>query len=206
MVEKDIFSFWFIYLLSSARAFRQFALRLHQFHQRNDIIPFHSISSTMTEIVKADFSIPAHAEAVLQLMDAYARDPMGGGQGLSEYTKAHLVAELSQRFLAHVLLAYVNGTAAGLVVCFEGFSTFACRPLLNIHDLIVISAYRGRGLSKLLLAHAESIARELQCCKMTLEVLEGNRIAQAAYKAAGFSGYELDPEMGKALFWEKKLL
>ncbi len=43
------------------------------------------------------------------------------------------------------------------------------------------------------------------CCKLTLEVLEGNHIAQAAYTKFGFSGYELDPEMGRALFWEKKL-
>jgi hypothetical protein len=39
----------------------------------------------------------------------------------------------------------------------------------------------------------------------SLEVLEGNKSAQAAYKASGFDGYELDPKMGKALFWQKKL-
>jgi hypothetical protein len=40
---------------------------------------------------------------------------------------------------------------------------------------------------------------------MTLEVLEGNVAAQAAYQSCGFAGYELDPCMGKALFWKKKL-
>jgi ribosomal protein S18 acetylase RimI-like enzyme len=86
-----------------------------------------------------------------------------------------------------------------------GFSTFACQPLLNIHDVIVSLPYRGRGLSKLMLQLAEQIAIDSGCCKMTLEVLEHNYIAQKAYRSIGFDGYELNPAMGKALFWEKKL-
>jgi GNAT superfamily N-acetyltransferase len=159
----------------------------------------------MIDIVKADLNLPTHAEATIKLMDAYALDPMGGGQGLSSYAKANLPAELVKRKAAHVILAFVDAKPAGLIVCLEGFSTFACKPLLNIHDAIVALPYRGIGLSKLLLQKAEAIALDLGCCKLTLEVLEGNHIAQAAYKSFGFSGYELNPQMGKALFWEKKL-
>ena len=159
----------------------------------------------MIDIVKADLSLPAHAEATIQLMDAYALDPMGGGQGLSNYVKANLLAELAKRKSAHVILAFVDAKPAGLIICLEGFSTFACKPLLNIHDAMVALPYRGKGLSKLLLQKAEAIALDLGCCKLTLEVLEGNHIAQAAYTSFGFSGYELNPQMGKALFWEKKL-
>ena len=159
----------------------------------------------MIEIVEADLSMPDHADAMVQLMDEYALDPMGGGKGLSDYVKANLSAELAKRKAAHVILALVDAEPAGLVVCLEGFSTFACKPLLNIHDVIVALPYRGRGLSKLLLQKAEEIAFDLGCCKLTLEVLEGNHVAQSAYKAYGFSGYELNPQMGKALFWEKKL-
>ncbi len=159
----------------------------------------------MIEIVEADLSLPSHADAMVQLMDEYALDPMGGGKGLSDYVKANLRAELAKRFAAHVILAFADAEPAGLVVCLEGFSTFACKPLLNIHDVIVALPYRGRGLSKLLLQKAEEIALDLGCCKLTLEVLEGNHVAQSAYKACGFSGYELNPQMGKALFWEKKL-
>jgi GNAT superfamily N-acetyltransferase len=159
----------------------------------------------MIEIFEADLSILAHAEAMVQLMDEYALDPMGGGKSLSDYVKTNLSAELAKRKAAHVILAFVDAEPAGLVVCLEGFSTFACKPLLNIHDVIVALPYRGRGLSKLLLQKAEEIAFDLGCCKLTLEVLEGNHVAQSAYKACGFSGYELNPLMGKALFWEKKL-
>jgi ribosomal protein S18 acetylase RimI-like enzyme len=159
----------------------------------------------LIQIIKADLSQPAHASAFITLLDEYARDPMGGGKGLSDYAKTHLVAALSQRPTAHIILAFVEGGPAGLLTCIEGFSTFACRPLLNIHDAVVSSAYRGRGLCRQMLHAAEALAAELGCCKMTLEVLEGNEVAQAVYRAFGFKGYELDPRMGKALFLEKHL-
>jgi ribosomal protein S18 acetylase RimI-like enzyme len=157
------------------------------------------------EIITADLTIPHHAHAVITLMDEYARDPMGGGSGLSEYTKANLISELAKRQTAHAILAFAEDRPAGLIICLEGFSTFACQPLLNIHDVIISLVYRGRGLSKLLLQKAEQIAIEIGCCKLTLEVLEHNYVAQKAYRSAGFNGYELNPKMGKALFWEKKL-
>lgn len=159
----------------------------------------------MIDIVEADLSLPTHTKALIQLMEAYALDPMGGGQGLSNYVTRNLPAELAKRESAHVIIAFVDEQPAGLVICLEGFSTFSCRPLLNIHDVMVALPYRRRGLSKLLLLKVEEIALKLDCCKLTLEVLEGNDVAQAAYKVFGFSGYELNPQMGKALFWEKKL-
>jgi ribosomal protein S18 acetylase RimI-like enzyme len=159
----------------------------------------------MIEIIKANLALPVHAQAVVQLMNEYALDPMGGGQALPDHVQANLAAELHKLASAHVVLALVGKQPAGLAVCIEGFSTFACKPLLNIHDIIVSQAFRGKGLSKRLLQKAEAIAAELGCCKVTLEVLEGNHIAQAAYRGAGFAGYELDPAMGKAMFWQKKL-
>ena len=96
------------------------------------------------EIIEADLAIPKHADAVILLMDEYARDPMGGGNGLSEYAKSNLVSELAKRQTARVILAFVEDLPAGLVICLEGFSTFACQPLLNIHDAIVSVPYRDR--------------------------------------------------------------
>jgi GNAT superfamily N-acetyltransferase len=116
----------------------------------------------MIEILEANLNIVSHQAALVRLMDEYACDPMGGGKGLSDYAKANLAAELARRSTAHVLLAMVGAEAAGLVVCIEGFSTFACRPLLNIHDVIVSQVYRGQGLSKLLLQKARAESRNGQ--------------------------------------------
>ena len=159
----------------------------------------------MVEIKLAELSNPVDAGAVVFLLNEYAKDAMAGNGELSDFVKENLVSGLQKRPGAYALLAYVDGKAAGLAICFEAFSTFACQPLLNIHDLMVLPAYRGRGICKSLIAKAEDIAVRTGCCKLTLEVLEGNTIAQAAYLACGFSGYELDPVLGKAMFWQKKL-
>ena len=159
----------------------------------------------MTDIQIADFSNPIHASAIVYLLNEYAKDDMGGGEPLSASTQANLVKEMAKRPAIHVVLAFVSGKPAGLINCIEGFSTFACKPLLNIHDVVVLAKYRGQGISSQLLQKAEAIAVTLGCCKLTLEVLEGNKLAQAAYIANGFEGYQLDPEMGRALFWQKKL-
>ena len=164
----------------------------------------------MITIIRARLINPDHATALLDLMDEYASGQTGGGEPLKAYTRAHLAATLRTRPGAHTLLALKrdeNGEESfvGLLNAFEGFSTFACQPLLNIHDIIVTESQRGQGIGKRLMQAAEELARELGCCKLTLEVLEGNTKAQAAYTSLGYAGYELKPEMGKAMFWQKKL-
>jgi GNAT superfamily N-acetyltransferase len=159
----------------------------------------------MTDIQIADFSNPAHDSAIVYLLNEYAKDEMGGGEELSAFTQTNLVSEMAKRSSIHVVIAFVDGKPAGLINCIESFSTFACKPILNIHDVVVLSEFRGKGISSLLLKKAEEIAVSLDCCKLTLEVLEGNKTAQAAYVANGFAGYQLDPVMGRAMFWQKKL-
>lgn len=145
------------------------------------------------------------AAAFIELLDHYALDPMGGSTGLSAYTREHLVAALASQpgFLGG--LAMAGTQAVGLINCFSGFSTFAARPLLNIHDIVVHADWRGKGVGQALLAFAEAQAQALGCCKLTLEVLSGNAVALRAYERAGFAPYVLDPQAGQALFLQKKL-
>ncbi|MFK4754122.1 MULTISPECIES: GNAT family N-acetyltransferase [Oceanospirillaceae] len=157
------------------------------------------------DIVAVDFLNPRHAADLVALLNAYATDPMGGGEPLPLACRASLVARLATLPYAHSWIAYVNDQPAGLLNAFEGFSTFKAQPLLNIHDLAVNADFRGLGLSQQLLAAAEHKARLLGCCKVTLEVLSNNHVAQQAYLKYGFAGYELDPEAGHALFWQKML-
>ncbi|MBL4623205.1 MAG: GNAT family N-acetyltransferase [Immundisolibacteraceae bacterium] len=112
---------------------------------------------------------------------------------------------MAKRPYAFTLIAYVDEVAAGLVNCFEQFSTFACKPLINIHDVVVLKQHRGRGISKRMLEQVEQIALEKDCCKLTLEVLTGNAVARSAYQGFGFSSYQLSPETGSAEFWQKLL-
>ena len=105
----------------------------------------------------------------------------------------------------HVFIARCAGAPAGLAICFEGYSTFAGAPLLNIHDFAVVPARRGQGVGRALLAAVETAAQALGCCKITLEVLSGNGPAQALYVSAGFAPYALDPAIGHALLMQKPL-
>jgi ribosomal protein S18 acetylase RimI-like enzyme len=65
--------------------------------------------------------------------------------------------------------------------------------------------HRGRGIGTALLNAIEAEAKARGACKITLEVLSGNERAKALYLALGYGDYQLDPEAGHALFWQKKL-
>ncbi|MET0186156.1 MAG: GNAT family N-acetyltransferase, partial [Achromobacter sp.] len=67
----------------------------------------------MLHIHTADFRSARDAAEVVDLLDAYARDPMGGGAPLSAHTRTHLAAELAKRPHAHALIARMDDAPAG---------------------------------------------------------------------------------------------
>lgn len=158
------------------------------------------------EIVKADYQNSQHAAALVSLLDGYARDAMGGGKGLTDEVKESLIPKLAQRPTAFSVLAFADGEPAGLINCFEGFSTFAAKPLVNVHDVAVAPQFRRLGIAQMMLGYAEEIARDRGCCKLTLEVLSHNTGAQDLYLKLGYNGYQPDKEAGLPLFfWQKRL-
>ncbi|CAB0150834.1 hypothetical protein PSI9734_01273 [Pseudidiomarina piscicola] len=159
----------------------------------------------MVDIILADYQNPKHRQAVVAMLDDYARDPMGGGEPLPDSTKESLVDEMAKRDYVFSLLAYVDDEPVGLANCVEGFSTFAAKPVMNIHDIAVIEGFRGQGIAKRLLQEVATLAEFRGCVKLTLEVLEGNEPAKVAYEKFGFEPYKLDEATGKAEFWQKYL-
>jgi GNAT superfamily N-acetyltransferase len=126
----------------------------------------------MEQILSADLTLQLHALAVFELLNEYSHDD-AGGLLLSERVKNDLVAELSKRRDAHIVLAFVAGVPAGMAICFEGTSSFLRKPLLQVRDLVVARPYRGRGLSQRILVKAEEVAAQAGCSKLTVEVQEG---------------------------------
>jgi len=153
----------------------------------------------------ADYTDAADATRVVALLDSYARDPMGGGKALSDDVRERLVPGLAAHQGAFSLLAFDGDEALGLANCITGFSTFAARPLVNIHDMAVLPKARGKGVGRALMLAVEAEARTRGACKITLEVLSGNAAAKGLYASLGYGDYALDPQAGTALFWEKKL-
>lgn len=159
----------------------------------------------MIEIVLADYRNAEHSAALVDLLDSYARDPAGGGTALDADVRAGLPAALAARPQAFSVLAYDGSQPVGLINCIEGFSTFACKPLVNVHDVVVLASHRGRRVAQRMLERVEQEARARGACKLTLEVLSGNAPALRSYEREGFASYQLDPAFGHAVFLQKKL-
>jgi len=159
----------------------------------------------MTETIIADLNNEQHVSDFMHVLGDYAEDPMGGGAPLSDYAKQNLIALLKSVDNNTIVLCYVSGKIAGIANCVFTISSFKAKPVLNIHDFAISPEFRGRGLSKSMLDRVEQLARDKGCCKLTLEVLENNHRAKKVYETFGFEGYELNPAMGKAVFWEKGL-
>lgn len=161
--------------------------------------------ATTVEVRRADYRVPADRDAVVRLLDAYARDPMGGGAPLAADVRARLCDDLARLPTAATFIAWRGDEAVGLINTFEGYSTFKARPLLNVHDLAVLPTHRGRGIGQALLTACEAHARQRGCCKITLEVLSGNDRALRSYQHFGFAPYVLDPAEGEAQLMQKWL-
>ena len=157
------------------------------------------------EIVEADLNRTEHQDVVVELINAYAMDPMGNGKPLSEDVRSALIPGLQRHPTTEIFIACQNDQAIGIAVCFRGFSTFAARPLINVHDLAVLPQHRGKGIGQKLLEAVERKARSLGCCKLTLEVQENNRRARKVYQTAGYDQARYQPAAGGSLFMSKPL-
>ena len=135
-----------------------------------------------------------------ELTNHYMTDAMGGAEPLNKLQQLRLVDGLANHPTAEVYFAVMDGKAVGLASCFVNFSTFQVKPYLYIHDIVVLNEYRGKGIGKALMQHLIELSEERKYCKVTLEVRDDNRVAQALYRSLGFG--DCEPPM---LFWTKKL-
>lgn len=152
-------------------------------------------------VIEANLKDAAQAQAVVELINMYAQESMGQGAALPATVQQQLIPQLRAHPTAYVFLAYDQHQPIGVAISFLGLSTWAARPLMNIHDLMVKVDYRHQGVGYQLLVAVETKARRLSCCKVTLEVREDNQPAQHLYRRLGFTSSQ--PPM---LFWHKRLL
>lgn len=143
------------------------------------------------EVVIADLAYEAHATVLVEIIDSYARGPGGQNAPITDYARAEMARGLAANPNAEVLLGIVDGKAVGVAVCVRGFSTFAGKPSVNIHDFAVLPEYRDRGVGHALLAEVERRARDRGCCKITLEVHDTNGGAKRLYESDGFGPWDV---------------
>jgi ribosomal protein S18 acetylase RimI-like enzyme len=115
-------------------------------------------------------------------------------------------ATIAQRYLQQVLttcgakagrlfVAETGGQVVGLVSIWlerepESFLTNLA-GYAYLSDLVVLSAYRRRGIGTALLQQAEAYALEQGATALKINVLAKNRAAYDAYRKVGFQDYEI---------------
>lgn len=153
----------------------------------------------MVTIKECDFKDPRQRQAVIDLMNHYMASEMGGKlPPYKEKTARAVVEGLQHHPSKLVLLAEYKGEYVGLCNSFINFGTFAGKPFINIHDIVVLDNYRGLGIGRKMMEAIDAKAKELNCGKITLEVRDDNTRAQQLYKSMGFD--EGKPVMH---FWSK---
>jgi ribosomal protein S18 acetylase RimI-like enzyme len=153
----------------------------------------------MVSIKECDFLDPFQRKAVIDLMNHYMASDMGGKlPPYSEETAQLVVEGLEHHPSRLVLLAEFKGEYVGLSNSFINFGTFAGKPFINIHDIVIHERHRGLGIGRKMMEAIDSKAKELGCGKITLEVRNDNTRAQQLYKSMGFC--EGTPVMH---FWTK---
>ncbi|MCP3867735.1 MAG: GNAT family N-acetyltransferase [Gammaproteobacteria bacterium] len=157
------------------------------------------------DIIKANLGDKNHTDALLCLLDQFAGDPMSGGTKLPEQIRTAVIPGLQNHPTTLIFLARAGSEFIGMAICFRGFSTFYAKPLINVHDLMVTDGFRGKGMGSRLLGAVEGEARQLGCCKVTLEVRDDNESAQGLYGREGFSCAKGDDLTIKYLYLEKQL-
>lgn len=139
-----------------------------------------------------------HVDALINLLDCYMRDPMGVSAPMPEGLASTIIEGL-RNYQGYIgFLAKVGDRYAALANCNKNFSTWKAQHLINIHDLVVHSDFRGQGVGHFLLDEIAAWGQQNGYCRINLEVRHDNASAQKLYKKAGFT--ECNPPM---YFWER---
>lgn len=121
-------------------------------------------------------------------------EPGRADPGVAEAYLAELLGQC-RNGLAEILVAEVEGRVAGWVGVVPHYLSDDLqernREFAYITDLIVLDAFRGKGIGRRLLEEAEALAASRGARHFRVGVLSANRDAHRVYRAAGFRDYEI---------------
>lgn len=137
----------------------------------------------MTDIPDIRKAALSDLESVAPLFDLYrqfygrAADP----EGSAGFIKARLT-----RGDSVILLAGINGRAAGFTQLFPSFTSVGMAPIYVLNDLYVAAQARGNKVGKALIDAAAEHARGQGAVRLTLSTQTTNIRAQHVYEAGGW--------------------
>ena len=159
-------------------------------------------------VIRLPSSDTRYDESITEIINDYAQIEIIHGKPLPD----DVLRRMLPGFRQHGGLIFLAFDAAdeqhpvGVATVIRGFSTFYARPLLNVHDLVVAQGWQGRGIGTELLRAVEEYAREVGCCKVTLEVLAANQRAHALYQRLGYDRLPDGSTLEASYFMQKPLL
>jgi ribosomal protein S18 acetylase RimI-like enzyme len=135
----------------------------------------------MTHIRKAT---TADVEAVAILFDAYRvfYKKTSDIAMAAAFIKERLQLNESQIYVAETN----DKELVGFVQCYLVFSSTRMARLWLLNDLFVEEAYRGQGISKMLIEAAKELCFETNACGLILETAKTNTVGNALYPKTGF--------------------
>jgi ribosomal protein S18 acetylase RimI-like enzyme len=165
---------------------------------------------TEVDVWICDFADADDRAAFARLMAEFAAEPVSASQHLGVEHFERVADDLARRAGTLVLLAAraESEQTEGVLIAFEGYSSFARAQLFNIHDVHVAPAARGQGVGTAMLEVLADLGREHSFAKITLEVSASNAGAIRLYRKLGYSGLDgvaLDAPAGVTYFANKKL-
>ncbi len=154
-----------------------------------------------TEVCHIDLTNASHCHHLVKLLNAYMEDEMAVGEPMP----GHLAPTLIERFKKHAgyrgFFALVDDQYIALANCIMNVDTKDQKPVLNIHDFIVLPEFREQGIGHFLINKISDYAASQECTRILLDVRGDNIKAKKLYTKAGFT-----KGMSPYRFWEKKLI
>ena len=91
----------------------------------------------------------------------------------------------TERQTAEVLLAREGEEYVGFALFFQNFSSFLGKPGIYLEDVFVKPEFRGRGYGKALMISVARLAKERDCGRFELSVLDWNKPSIDFYRSLG---------------------
>ncbi|NOI65272.1 GNAT family N-acetyltransferase [Vibrio sp. 99-8-1] len=100
-----------------------------------------------------------------------------------------VISQLFELPYFYGFVSFAEKTPAGFAVCFESFSTYRAKKMMNIHDFMVSEKFRGKGVGIAQLNGIERYCRDNSYLKITLEVDDDNVAAKKLYSSCNYEDY-----------------
>jgi len=149
----------------------------------------------MTDEIEIVHALPAHADEVAPLFDAYRcwygkdSDPAGA---------RHFISQRLMLNEAEIFFARQGDQAVAFTQLYPIFTSVGMRRVWILNDLFVDESARRSGVGTMLVETVTEFAKQLGAVRLQLETWPTNTAAIAAYEALGwkrdaeFLNYSLD--------------